>query len=324
VVVWRAPRCRESWRRLQAFELVATARQPAIARGTELQDTGTDADIWRRATGSPTPRPLVRRPRPAQIVPSIATRTIPKLAVPVLAAAAGLMAMLGLIGVGRPATRAAAMAGLERLAESAGFGLQQIAITGQRFTPDGDIFDALDLSNARTLLGFDNRAAQRRIEALPWVERASMERVFPDRLDIHIVEREAFAVWQTDGQYFLIDRTGRRLAALPARALPALRRVAGEGADVSAAPLFAALAAYPELVRRLEVAERVGGRRWTLRLSGAAAILLPADAGDATLARAAALVAAGYAGPGGSIDLRVADRTVLRAHAGAPTTPGGS
>ena len=41
------------------------------------------------------------------------------------------------------------------------------------------------------MLSFDSRAAQERIERLPWVERASIERVFPDRLEVRITERVA-------------------------------------------------------------------------------------------------------------------------------------
>ena len=39
------------------------------------------------------------------------------------------------------------------------------------------------------MLSFDSRAAQDRIERLPWVERASIERVLPDRLEVRVSER---------------------------------------------------------------------------------------------------------------------------------------
>lgn len=285
-----------------------------------MQDTGTGADIWRRATQAPTPRLALRRSHQVQALDRPARWAGSRIVLPLVAAALGATAVLGLFGTRPQTTPAAALAGLERVAELAGFGLQQVAVTGQRFTADGDIFDALDLANARTLLGFDNRAAQRRIEQLPWVARANMERVFPDRLNITIVERQAFAVWQLGARYHLIDKSGRRLSVLPANALPALRRIAGEGADIAAAGLFAALARYPEILRRLDVAERVGGRRWTLRLSGGAAVHLPAEAYDEALAQASELVATGYANADGSIDLRVANRTVLRAGKGGGET----
>jgi hypothetical protein len=83
-------------------------------------------------------------------------------------------------GVARPlSSPAPALAELERLIELAGYGLTQVSVTGHRYTLDSDIFDAIGLENAHTMLSFDTRAAQDRIERLPWVERASIERVPP-------------------------------------------------------------------------------------------------------------------------------------------------
>jgi cell division protein FtsQ len=275
-----------------------------------LQQTGTGADIWQRATPAPAPRSASLRRRQAKVDRRAARRT--RVALALAAATVGAAAALGHIGGAERVSRASMLGWLERLAETSGFGLQQVAVTGQRFTADGDIFDALDLGATRTLLGLNSRAAQARIEALPWVESASLERVFPDRLNITIVEREAFAIWQLGARYYLIDRSGRRLGALPAHALPALRRVAGEGAASEAAELFAALGRQPVLLARLEVAERIGGRRWTLRLAGGVAIHLPPDADAATLARASDLLGGARASMGSTIDLRVAGRILLR------------
>ena len=59
---------------------------------------------------------------------------------------------------------------------SLAIGLTQVSVTGHRYTPDSDILDAVGLDDARTMLSFDSRAAQDRIERLPWMERASIER----------------------------------------------------------------------------------------------------------------------------------------------------
>ena len=200
---------------------------------------------------------------------------------------------------------------LERLAELAGFGLTQASVSGQRFTSDSDIYDALDFARARTLLSFDTRAAQKRIETLPWVAHASIDRVFPDRLDVRIAERAPFAVWRIDGSERLIDRTGRVLGAAPANAAPALPRIAGAGASTQAAALLDLLAGYPSLSCQLALAERVGRRRWTLRLASGLAIALPADGEADALRRAVALVEAGF-DAGEEIDLRVPGRVLLR------------
>ena len=118
----------------------------------------------------------------------------------------------------------------------------------------------LDLGNTPTVLSFDTRAAQARVESLSWVERASIERVFPDRLEVHITERMPFAVWQLGARHYLIDKTGRVLTAVAPNTAPSLPRLAGEGAATAAAALYALLAGYPALAHQVELAARAGRR----------------------------------------------------------------
>jgi cell division protein FtsQ len=226
--------------------------------------------------------------------------------------AVGIAALVVFASAARPLNSPApALAELERLIELAGLGLTQVSVTGHRYTLDSDIFDAIGLENARTMLGFDTRAAQQRIERLPWVERASIERVLPDRLEVRISERSPFAVWRRGDRYALIDRSGRVLAAVPRDAMPSLPRVAGEGAAGEAAALYDLLAEHPAFMARVAVAERVGRRRWTLRLDDGGGVQLPAQGERQALARA--LVVAAARGPGAvEIDVRVGERTLVR------------
>jgi len=220
--------------------------------------------------------------------------------------------VLVLAGSGTARPTAPALAEIEHMIELAGYGLTQVSLTGHRLTLDSDIFDAIDLASAPTMLSFDSRATRKRIEALSWVEKASIERVFPDRLEVHITERTPFAVWRLGERHYLIDKTGRVLATVPPNMAPALPRLAGDGAATEAAGLFALLASYPDLARRIEVAERIGERRWTLRLLGGGAIALPADGVAEALARATALAGAAREAGIDAIDLRVAGRTLVR------------
>jgi hypothetical protein len=55
----------------------------------------------------------------------------------------------------------------------------------------------------------DIDAARARVEALPWVKQATLTKLFPDTLDIAVVEREPFALWQYAGVVRLIDDEGR-------------------------------------------------------------------------------------------------------------------
>jgi cell division protein FtsQ len=281
-----------------------------------LQQIGPEAEIWRRASPSPTPRPVLK-PTPAFAW----RRPVRRLRHPRLARRYLLivlaLAALGLahgVKLARGEYAGPVLAKLESWAQLAGLGLDQVTLIGHRYTADKDIFEAIGLKRARTMLSFDPAAAQARLAELPWVEQASLERVFPDRLEVRVTERTPVAVWSHGEQSFLIDATGRTLAPVPADLMPQLPRVTGEGADSAAAGLFAVLAPFADLKARIASAERVGGRRWTLRLTSGGAIQLPPE-GEAqalapALAQAAGLLATGFGR--GEIDLRAAGRAIVR------------
>jgi cell division protein FtsQ len=205
------------------------------------------------------------------------------------------------------------VAGVERAAEWAGLGLQRVTVSGHRFTEHRDVLAALDLGKARTLLSFDVRGAQARLELLPWIERASIDLIVPDAIDVRITERKAAAVLRAGERSWLIDRAGRKLQVVPADVMPELLRVAGRGAAQEAAALSAILAAFPQIARQVGLAERVGTRRWTLHLAGGLSVQLPVDAEAEALARLARLLDAGLKDVK-NIDLRVSTRVLVREH----------
>lgn len=271
-----------------------------------MQQIGSRPDIWWRADQPPAPRPALEAATAAR-----GRQSRPRgLRLPF---AAGIFATIAALVLGHPERRVAAFAHLERGAELAGLGLQQVSVSGHRFTADSDIYAALDLDSARTLLSFDAGAARARIEQLPWIERASIERIVPDRIEVRIVEWVPFALWRVGEENWLIDRTGRKLQSVPADAMPQLLRVTGEGAEQEAAALSAVLAAFPQVARQVHLAERVGARRWTLHLKGGISVQLPAAGVAEALAQLARLIAAGMQSVK-YIDLRVSARVVVREH----------
>jgi cell division protein FtsQ len=100
--------------------------------------------------------------------------------------------------------------------------------------------------------------------------------------------------------------------------------VVGEGADREAPRLFDAMAVHPVLFKRVVAAIWVGGRRWNLRFdSGLEARLPEGDIGIAW-ARLGDLVATRglLERPVAAVDLRLADRTVIRMKDGSAVPAG--
>ena len=243
-------------------------------------------------------------------------------ALPVLAAViAGAVSFLALTGGGRDVrAQIPIMPALERLAALGGFGVDEVVIAGHSFTPDTDIFDAVDLDNVHSFLSLDAGAVRARIERLPWVLAAELTREFPGRLNVRISERKPSAVWRRGDREFLIDQTGRVLSAVKAGSPIDLPRVAGEGAETVANALLSLLARFPDFARRLESAEWMAGRRWTLNLAGGVIVHLPADREALSLAALTSSgdLAALITGPARIIDLRAPGRVSVRP---APAVP---
>lgn len=212
------------------------------------------------------------------------------------------------------ATPKSLRADLEKLAILAGFGIDQVTLTGHRFTLEDKIFDALDLPNMHSLLSFEPKLLRERLQRLPWIKTVEASRIYPGQLKIRVTERDPAAVWNRGGQHYLIDDGGRVLASVDAGVLDHLPMVKGEGATNGIDQLFALLGRFPEVAGFVTSSERVGQRRWTLHLVGGGALHLPqgqeAQALDKFLSRdkAREIVQSGTS----IIDLRAEGRISIR------------
>ena len=154
--------------------------------------------------------------------------------------------------------------GIEHLAVAAGFGVKRVTVEGQLHATDADITAALNAGPDTILLGFDTDAAKARLEAVPWIRHAQVMRFLPSTLQVAIEERTPYAVWQKDGQTYVVDDEGAVLTRALRDAYFDLPLVVGEGAGKSASQLFAVLVRYPGLKEKIIAAIRVGEWDWAV------------------------------------------------------------
>lgn len=133
------------------------------------------------------------------------------------------------------------------------------------------------------ILMADPYAIQHKVEGIESVGpgAAGVRRLWPDRLDITVEQRKPIALYQTtaDGDWRVIDQSGEAFAAADPAKYVNLPRVVGENAAEAAATLVTAIGEFPNLATRMEIAYRVGGRRWDLKFRGRAdVVVLPVDA----------------------------------------------
>lgn len=197
---------------------------------------------------------------------------------------------------------------------AAGFGIDQVNVSGQHYTADSDVFDALDLTNVKTFAAFDSDAALKRIERIPWVDTAQLTRVYPGTLDIVIHERVPAFIWTRGETNYLVDATGRTLGPMPVASSWNLPRVVGEGADSEAILMLSALRQYPCIEREYAYGERVAERRWRVILKNGTALDLAADReieGFQEIANTAAVLPA-LTGKPMIVDVRTPGRIAMR------------
>lgn len=195
----------------------------------------------------------------------------------------------------------------------AGFKIEDVEISGVKEVSRIDVLTSIDLGVERSLFSFDVHIARDALRKLPWVSEARVAKAYPDRILIDIVERSPIAVWQSNGELWLVERDGARIAPFDDR-FAALPLVVGAGAAEEAAHFVALVARHPLIASRVKAHVRIGERRWNLVLENGVTVLLPAGREDAELTALAKIEAenALLSRDIGEIDMRMPDRLVVR------------
>jgi len=204
-----------------------------------------------------------------------------------------------------------------------GYAAEQIRIAGLNRMDGAAVLKAIGVKPGGSLIGFDANKARSILLNLDWVQEASVRVLPPNRLEVEVVERKPFAVWQRGGNYYVIDRDGFAIASFDARKFSQLMFVSGEGAQENVLQLVNQLEAWPELNSKIKAAARVGNRRWSLYFAGGRQALLPERQVEQALANLADLDARfGVLASGiEQVDLRLAGSAVMVPFEGARVKP---
>jgi cell division protein FtsQ len=215
---------------------------------------------------------------------------------------------------------------LGRIAPVFGYSAQTIRISGlERRAPEA-VVAAIGIQPGSPLFGFDADEARNLLQNIDWVEKAGVRLVFPNTLEIDVTEREPFAIWQREGRYYVVDRTGVAMSADVKNYSGILPLVSGDGAQLAAYDLFNQLASHRELAAKVKAAARVGGRRWNLYFANNVAVALPAEGVEAAMEwieradREHGLLSKGIV----RVDLRLPDRAVITPQGPVTADPSGS
>jgi cell division protein FtsQ len=173
------------------------------------------------------------------------------------------------------------------LANSAGFRIKTVVINGRKQLTQDEVLANGGVNGRSSLLFLDAEAVRDRLKANAWIADATVLKFYPGQLQINIVERSAFALWQLDGRLAVIADDGAVLEPpvlepYVSRRFLTLPLVVGKGAETRAMDFLALLDRYPQVRSVTKAMIFVGERRWNLRLKDGLDIRLPEnDVGNA-------------------------------------------
>lgn len=160
-------------------------------------------------------------------------------------------------------------------ASTFGFAIETVNMSGNSETSDIDILQALNLDGETSLIGFDAEDARQAVAELPWVESVEIRKTYPGTVVVSLVERNAFAVWQSGDDLMLVDEYGEVIVPLNGSRYASLPLVVGEGAQKTGKDFIEVVAGYPELAAKVKAYARVSDRRWDLLFDNGVRVLLP-------------------------------------------------
>jgi cell division protein FtsQ len=202
----------------------------------------------------------------------------------------------------------------DQAANAVGFRIAAISLTGPKEVSREEILTTAGVTGHASLLFLDADAARTRLMANPWIADAAVFKLYPDRLQITITERQAFALWQQDGRVSVIATDGTVLEPFVEDRYRGLPLVVGKGAERQAKDFLAIVERYPDIRSTLRASILIAERRWNLRLTNGIDVRLQENNVEqalerlVTLDRDKKLLSRDIV----AVDLRLPDRVTVR------------
>jgi cell division protein FtsQ len=200
------------------------------------------------------------------------------------------------------------------LARAMGLGLERVTISGIGQLTAPEILGVAGISAKAALPFLDVADIRDRLERVPLIKSASVRKLYPNELLITMSEREPHALWQHNGEVFLIALDGTVIDIVQDARFAHLPLVVGDQANGRTGEYLALLDAAGPIKSRIVAGTLVSGRRWTLKIDNGMDVRLPETGAAAAVARLARLEREQRILDKDiiALDLRMSDRVVVR------------
>jgi len=200
------------------------------------------------------------------------------------------------------------------IARMVGLGIERVTISGIDQLREAEVLGAAGINSKTSLAFLDVGEVRERLERVPLIKSASVRKLYPNELVVTLSERQPHAVWQLNGELFIIAADGTVIDLMQDARFADLPFVVGERANARTKDYLALLDIAGPLKGRIRAGTLVSGRRWTLKMDNGLDVRLPETGVAEAMARLVKLereqkilekdVIA--------VDLRMPDRVVVR------------
>jgi cell division protein FtsQ len=205
----------------------------------------------------------------------------------------------------------------DKQAAQMGFGVKSVVVGGVAGERADQVRAAVLPPDRLSLFSASPEEVRARVEKLEWVEKVSVQRIWPSSVRVDVTRRQAFALWKQGVEAKVIAADGAQVSHAKWNDYAGLPIVFGDNAGPQAASILSMLDRQPAVRARFVSATRIGDRRWDIKLKSGAVIALPAENPIAAL-NALGDLQARYGlldQPFARLDLRQPGRLVVRAAA---------
>ena len=164
------------------------------------------------------------------------------------------------------------------------FEIKHIKVIDSQKSKENDIREKIN-NLSDNLLFLDKQILQNEIEEVPWVKRANIKKIFPNKIQVQVIENDPYAIFLNEGVPFLIDLDGTIITQISDQSIDTdMIQILGEKANENLESIIKSINIhFPELINDIKSLEYIELRRWNMKLKRDLKIKFPDEKIDQSI-----------------------------------------
>ena len=164
------------------------------------------------------------------------------------------------------------------------FEIKHIKVVDSQKSNETDIRKKINNLSDNLLL-LDKQILQNEIEEVPWVKRANIKKIFPNKIQVQVIENDPYAIFLNEGVPFLIDLDGTIITQISDQSIhTGMIQIFGEKANENLESFIKSINIhFPELINDIKSLEYIELRRWNVKLKRDLKIKFPDEKIDQSI-----------------------------------------